>query len=776
MQKLKLLLIFFVTGSILYAQNTHSISGSVTDSKNHLVSIGDVLLFSQKDSTLVKYTTLVEGRFSIEDIPSGSYRLQISSIGFKKEEQLLQLDESVSLKVKLEVGATHLDEVEVVAAKPIFMNKNGNLKIDVKNPVFASIPDPMELLAKLPGIQISADRQSITFIGKSTPLIYVGNQRISIEEFNTLPVGDITSVEIIKNPSSKYEAEGRAVLLITRKISDTEGAQINLNETASIRQNFNNYLSLNGNLRKEKISLKGNFAYNDLQTWESNSFEFEIPEQNIFSDYSVLIDKNNRKQINTGGGFFYQINNTDYFSCSTNIRLQTDAFSINTDTFLRQGQEEHSIITETLNDNSKDFISANFNYNKRIDPDLELFTGLQYSSYVQKLNTNIFNDYDATGFSRSQDRQQKYRIAILAYRLDLEKTFTNEWKWEIGANFSEAKASALTKIRFFEQNSTTDINFDYTEKTYASYSQLSGKLRKKIQFNAGFRIENNQVKSELQTEDNPLVTRENTNFFPRAMMNVEIDSTKNLTCNYGKTIDRPNYANASSITVFINPFLEGAGNINLLPTITEEVSANFQFKNSSFSINYLKRKNPMYYTIGYDENVESAIFSLKNLDQESGLDISLTLPVTKGIWTGTNVIALNSRRIKDATARINRSKPYLYVYADHQFKIARDTTISFGGWGYTKRSEGIFTRNGLVSFNTAITKTFFDRLQCTFRWNDITRAMNFEERYSIDGVNANGVYFTDASEIAFTMEYSFGKSKEAEYKNKDIDENLDRIN
>ena len=155
--------------------------------------------------------------------------------------------------------------------------------------------------------------------------------------------------------------------------------------------------------------------------------------------------------------------------------------------------------------------------------------------------------------------------------------------------------------------------------------------------------------------------------------------------------------------------------------------------------------------------------------------INLTVPITKGIWTSSNSVSLSTRRIQEASATSKTAKPYLYLYTDHQFKIGKETTLSFGGWGMTKRSEGIFERNAMLVLNTAITKTFFEKLHCSLRFNDITRAMNFEEEYSINGVHADGVYFADAREIAFSMKYTFGKVKDPNYKNKNVDENLDRI-
>ncbi|QLG44439.1 outer membrane beta-barrel family protein [Costertonia aggregata] len=761
--------------SLINAQTSFTITGRVLDNDNKMITVGDVLLLADKDNTLIKYTILNELGFKLEDIASGTYRIQISSLGFETYERNLIVDRNKGLSIKLEPSTTTLEEVAVIAAKPITTNKRGDLKIDVTNPVFSSIPDPMELLSRLPSLQVSADRESVSVLGKGAPLMYMGNQRISMEEFYAVAVDDISSIEIIRNPSAKYEANGRAVLLITRKINNIEGGKVNLSETLSFKRNFNKYSDINGSYKKGKVTLKANLAYNDLLQWESHQFEFAIPDANILSDYLILVDKNDRVEINSGGGLFYQINDTDYFSANVTHRLQDNNAIIDTDTFLRQGTNEDDIITETDNENIKDFISGNLNYQKKLSAKTNMFAGLQYSSYDQRLNTEIANNFNATEFVISELRKQRYRINVLAYRLDFDEALTQGLKWEFGANISDARANALTNNEFLETDAILDIDYDYSEKNIAGYSTLSGKISEKIDFSAGLRIENNVVQGEEEAEDIPLVNRKNTNLFPKANLTVALDSTKNITFNYAKSIDRPNYSNASSIQVFFNPFLEGEGNVNLLPTLTDELSVVYQFAKNSISIEYYKRKNPMYYTISYTAGDDRAVFSLKNLERESGIDINFTAPMTKGIWTSSNTVSISTKNIRDASATSTSIRPYLYLYTDHQFKLRKDTVISLGGWGLTKRSEGIFERNPMLVLNAAITKTFFDRLKCSLRFNDITKAMNFEERYSINGVNAEGVYFVDAQEVAFSMKYSFGKTKEPDYKNKNVDENLDRI-
>lgn len=757
-----------------YSQTTYTISGNVLDDKNERIPIGDVLLFPENGGTLLKYTTIIDGTFFIEAVADRTYRLQISCLGFETLEKVFHLDKDQALDIELREDPTSLNEVEIIAAKPIIThNKNGDLKVDITNQIFSSIPSPMELLERLPGLQLSPDRESVTLIGKGTPLIYLDNQRISINELNGLPVNDIATIEIIRNPSSKYEAEGRAVLLITPRKNKTEGITLDVSGTLSLKRNPNYYRGLDLNYKKGKFSIRSNFAYNDLRTWESNGFAFEIPAQDIYSDYLVLLDKNNRAQINGGAGFFYQINEFDYLSLNSSIRKQADVFDIHTNTDIKQGIEEDTIISKSINGGNKDFSSINFNLNKRLTSNFNLFTGLQWSRYIHGLDTEIWNNFNRTAFVRFQDRQQKYKIDVLAYRLDIEKSWTNGTKWEFGSHFTNARANAFTAIESFEASINPDLNYDYVERTVAGYSQLSGAITNKINFNAGIRMEVNSVKGVEGSS--PLVDRKDTRLFPNAKLDIEIDSTKNLTLNYSKNILRPNYSNTSSISVFLNPFLEGKGNPHLLPTLSQELSAILQYRKYTLSVQYSKSKNPVYYTIGYTGGDEKAIFSIKNLEKEYTFDISLTLPFSKGIWTSTNITSMIATRIKDDTAEMNRVRPYLYLYTDHQFKIGNAFSVSFGAWGRTEHSEGIFERNGLLTFHAAIAKTFFDKLTCSLRFNDISGALNYKERYSINGVNAKGAYFADAREVAIGLKYSFGNMKDRSFKNKDIDKDLDRI-
>lgn len=769
-----LICVFYFVSCALNAQQYSKIEGSTLDKSGNLVSIGDVLLLKKEDKNLVKYTTIIDGGFLFEDIPNGDYTIRINALGFEVYEENLVLNKNVVLAIILTEGAVKLNEVEVVGAKNPIAYEAGNLKIDVQNQYFSSIPDPVDLMSRLPGVQISADRESISILGKGNPLIYLGNQRITMDEFIALPIDGISTIEIINNPSAKYEAEGRAVILVTLKKATQSGFQGSLQETASQKRNFNNYLAFNSNYSKNNWTLRGNLGYNQLQQWESNSFLFEIPERQVTVDYLVLIPKNIRVQLNGGLGAYFQWNDTDYISLNASTRLQTDDAPFFTDTFIVDRSNEELIRTNTNNDNSKDYYSASFNFNKKLTNSWNLFSGVQYSGFRQVLDTEIKNNTDNSQFVLDQTREQEYSINSLAFRLDLEKVVSKNLKWESGLNISNSKADAFTKITA-QTSQDIFIDFKYDEGLYGAYSNLTGKIGKKNNFELGMRMEHNEVNGEVLTENSPIISRSNTNFFPKANLSVAIDSVQTLNLNYARSIRRPDFSRASSITVFINPFLEGSGNINLRPTLTNEISINYQKGNKSLFFNFYESQNPTNFTISYDEQNDTGVLSLVNLEKERGLYAGVTLPYTKGIWTSNNTVTLNYNRFIDSSASFSSSKPYVYMYTNHQLKIAKNTTLVLGAWALSRRREGIFKRNGLAVFEASISKTLFEKWDFTIRFNDITRAMNFEESYAVNGVIADGIYFGDVREVAFSLKYRFGSSATSNFKNKAIDENIDRI-
>lgn len=666
-----------------------------------------------------------------------------------------------------------LDAVVIESEAKAITNKNGNTIIDVANSIFSTQPNTLDLLSKLPKIQLSADRESISIVGKGMPLLYIDNQKVSINELNTLDVSDIKTIEIINNPSSKYEANGRAVILITRKFSKKEGYKIMLTENAVFKRNFNNYAGISSSFKTGKLEFKANFNYNQIKVWESNGNNFAMPDYGILSNYRVTA-VTKRPQFTYGGGIFYKISDDDYFSGNFSARNQNDTFNIITKTHNEEGADVNNVNTLSQNTQSRDFYSGFLNYNHKIKGlDAVLFSGFQYSNFGQATQSVISNDYNQTGSALSQYRNQDFGIDVFSGRMDLEKKFKNEMKLEVGGLYLLADAVTGFNVENVNPPSSTNSDYNYKEQNISAYSQFSGSY-KKLNYSVGLRAENTIAKGKYDAEAGLSINKNYINLFPKAQLEQLIDSSNTININYAKTISRPDFSSTSQIRTYINPYFVWASNINLDPTITDEISIGYQYKDKSIRFAYYKTSNPVYYGAAYEADEKLLLLTTMNFDKETNFSVEVTLPFKYKFWTVNNYLNLSINKVEDDLAVVNKIKPTLYYYSNHDFKLPDELSLQLTGWGLTKQKMGVFEKNAIFTMNAAVSKTFFKDFDCTITWSDMFRKMTFRETFTYNNVSSRGVYFTDSHSVSFTARYTFGKIKSA-YVEKSIDENSGRI-
>jgi hypothetical protein len=670
--------------------------------------------------------------------------------------------------------SSQLNEVIVSGQSKLFTNKNGNIKVDVANSVYKSIPNTVDLLSKLPNIQVSADKENITVIGKGIPLIYIDNQKIGMNDLNTLSVDDIKTIEIINNPSSKYEASGRVVILITRKFSKSEGFQTTLSEVTSFKKHFNNYFGIDSSLKKNKFEFKANFNYNQLKIWESNGNDFTIPSKDIISNYLVTA-VTKRPQFIFGAGVFYKINEEDYLSLNFSRKNQIDNFDIITDTYNQQQIAINRVDTFNANNQNRNFLNGFLNYNHKIKSiDGILFSGFQYSKFNQETSSIISNNYNDTSFELSQNRDQKISIAVFSGRFDFEKKFENKMKLELGTLYLLANSNTNFFVENANPKSIINSVYNYREKNIAAYSQFSGSINK-VNYSFGLRAENTIAKGNYQSEKALLIDKNYINLFPKATVEIPIDSTNTINLNYAKSISRPNFSTTSQVSAYINPYFVWSNNTNLDPTITDEVALSYQYKDKSVKVSYNKINNPVFYGSSYDSAENILTFKTTNFEKETAYNLEFTVPFKHNFWNATNILNFSLSKIEDKQAIVNDVKPYLYYYSNHSFKLPKEIQLSLTAWGLTRQQQGVFERSALFTIDFAISKTLFKHLDCTISYNDIFKQMKFHENFTVNNITAKGIYYTDSNLVSLSVKYSFGKIKNIEFKEKNIDENSSRI-
>lgn len=773
-KRLSLLFLFFSIN--LSAQI--SISGTVLDSQNKPLEFASAALQDTLTKEFIKVNVTDEkGEFSLQTDKTGAFQLSIQFLAYETRyfSDFKQTENKLG-KIILEKSAVDLGvDVTVTAERNAIVNENGNLRVTIAGSIFATQPNAMEVLSSLPKMMVSNDRESISIIGQGTPLIYLGNQRISVQELNAIPVEEIKDIQIINNPSAKYEANGRAVLLITRLANLANGYKISLSENATFRRHFNNYAGINSSFKRNKLELKANFNFNRLHMWEGSETEFTVLNEDFYSKHSGFYHAP-RPQFIFGAGLYYQLNKDDYISVNANTRLQSDGNPILTDTQVDIAEQSDRI--ETINNvkGERSFFSSNFNYFKKLKAS-SIFFGMQFTDYVRGNSSDISNNLNETEFVAAQMRDQRFHIDSWTARLNFEKNFTEDFKWELGTNISKAQADAFAEFIFPNvSDDNFETNYDYSEITYAAYSQLSGKS-KKLTYSAGVRAENNIVTAGFREADSLLVDRNRLVVFPRASLSVALDSTKTLTFNYLKSINRPHYLNATTITTFINPYYEYSRNINLISAISRSFSVNFQWKQQSLTARVRQVENPFQTSIRYVEGENRVIAQPDNFDQEIQFSFFYTNPIRYKFLTSTNTAGLLWAKIEDPRAAlISISEPYFYLYSNNQFKIAKKHSIGFNIWALSRQRKGVISTEPIMRIGLFASTTLFEKLQVSLNCNDIFRGGIWENRTQVNDISNRTTFFGDSRSFALSLKYSFGKILKSTYKNEDVDDNLRRIN
>lgn len=765
MKSITFVLLLFLS-SLSFSQNAFTIQGIVQTESKTPIHIGDVLLY--KNDKIVSYTSLSEKGFSFSSIKADKYLLKLICVGFQIYEQEIILKEHLKLAITLKEKSENLNEISIVATKKVLENKNGNVIANVEGTILSKEMNTVELLSKLPNLQVSPDGEQISIIGKGNPLIYIGGQRISVEELQTLQVDEIKTIEIINNPSVKYEAEGRAVLLITKRRNTREGSELNVTEKASYKNYFNNTLGANLSVKKKRLEFRLNAAYNQLKIWEKNQADYEVTNKNIFSDY-VVKAITIRPQYVFGGGLYYAINDTDYISFNTRFRTQVEPFTIDTNTFLDDNGNQQNINTLSNNVGKRVFSSSNINYFKSFNERNNLFLGAQYTNYTRDVDNSIQNTFETTNTSNVVNISQDFNVESWVLKGDYEMQFKKGNQLEFGFNYANNFSKSLLQIN--DENS----NYEYLERINGVYTQFSGG-KEKINYGFGIRLENTQIEGGFKENNTLLVDRNNTFVFPRGNINFIFSDEKSLNFSFVSSINRPSYSTAVTTTAFLNPGLEFQGNINLKPTTTNEVSANYQFLGNSVSLQYFKSKNSVNYRLFFDETRAISIMSPTNFDEQTGINLNLSFPLKYKIWSSTNSATFSYTIVNDERVSKSETSPFLYFYSNHQFKINNLSSLNINGWFLTSRKDGVFNRDEVFTLNAVFTTKIFSKLDITLSANDLFNTLEFGENYTLQNLNVNSLFFTDANEYAIALRYVFGAVKNSNYKNKSVDEELNRMN
>ncbi|MDG2450378.1 MAG: outer membrane beta-barrel family protein, partial [Saprospiraceae bacterium] len=721
------LLLLLSFGSIA---QTGTIKGQINDDNSEGLEFVNILLLSASDSSLIKgNVTDLNGKFLIQSIVPGSYLVQASIVGYNdfiSDVIESKNDEVVSPPFILTTGVA-LEEVTVKANKPFVEMQADKVVVNVENSGVNAGNTALEVLAKSPGVIVDKGN-NITLRGKQGVLVtidgkqqYMSAQDIAIM-LESMPAENINSLEIIMNPSAKYDAEGNSGI-INIKLRKNENLGTNGNVSTMIRQGikFSTNNSVGLNMRTEKVNLYANvnrwdwgwaqelhlnrIIPNDEGTSEFDQFS-EMDRAGTSHDIKLGLDYNISPK--TTIGLLGKYNNgvsEDFNDNMTQIMGQNlPAFS-----FL-------NVVSESNNDRDQYSFNANVKH-EFDDKGTELTFDTDYSIFDSP-RMNLYNNFfmDDIGDMVQEPyylrNNQNTSIDIFAAKLDFSKSLESRLKIDIGTKYSNVSTDNVTTFESKQEGVWTEEtnrsnSFNYDEEVLAGYAMLSKTLGK-FNVQAGLRVEHTLSTGNSITLDQ-IVDRKYTDFFPSLNISHTVGEKHNLSYSYSRRLNRPDYDDLNPFVEFLDLYTFEKGNPFLNPQYADAFGVNYGFGNNFFiSANYSYTRDAITQVIEQISEENLSFQTIQNLDNQESISLTFSMPKVWTEWYTTRLSATSFynefKSVIPSGILDNKNLAY-QLYLCNNFTLPNDWSLEVTGNYRSPMTYGIIEIVSQYSFDLGLSRS-----------------------------------------------------------------------
>ena len=767
----------------LFAQS--KIGGKLLDEKKQALPFASVLLM-KTDSTMFKGAlTDDSGIYVFEEVPFGKYFVQVQYVGYKKFTSVLQNFNQKDMEltdIQMSIENKTLGEVVVVAKKPLLEMKGDKIIMNVESSAIASQGTALEALQRAPGVIIRQEKE-ISLRGKGGVLVMIDDKitQMSQEDLarylQSMPATMIDKIEIINNPSARYDASGTAgIINIKLKKDKNLGFNGNLAAMGGYGRTPKSNLSTNLNYRNQKINA---FANVNLGTWARDNrqlFERDIFKgSNMTTFDQAFIQDQRERSINGKVGVDFFLNKNTTFGLMTTGSYGVEKMDFdNTIDIKGYNSDNYTKLYATGNNNAKpQRIAYNMNFKHTFDTlGRELTLDADYSTFMKTNTQAVNNNYldaaaKATKNAYFLKNANRTSFGVYALKADYVHPFKNKSSVEIGAKSSWVK---IDNSIFFEEklpdgtfkpDVKRNNDFAYTENINAAYVNYNVPIGKKVSIQTGLRVENTQNKGYSMTLDST-VTRSYTNLFPTANVNYNINDNNMLSLAYSLRINRPSYEDLNPFVFYIDEFTYGKGNPYLQPEFTNSIMLTHTYRQMvSTSVFYSKTKNALSQILAQEPNSRSAYQTNANFADYDNFSFTIASPIPIKKWWNSNASVTgfwNSYKGTYQDYSIDNQKWSWNFNLDNSFTLGKGYSAELSGWMNTPLVFGVFKSKAQGSLDVGFSKKFKNGAKLKFAVRDLFKTSNFRAT-----VNDNGLVFRlnndqEPRQVRLTYSMPFGNN------------------
>jgi hypothetical protein len=645
----------------------------------------------------------------------------------------------------------------------------------------------MDILEKSPGVSVDKDgnislkgKQGVTVMIDNRPT-YMSGAQLAVY-LKSLPSSTVEQLEIMSNPSAKYDAAGNSgIINIKTKKNKAKGFNGSLTTTYTQGVYAKPGASLNLNYRVNKVNVFFNGGYTYWQGF-----------QNLDINRNYL--DAGTKNINS---IFTQNTHLKFLSPETNLKLGMDYF-LNSKTTLgvvfsgyrnNETDQSQSYITLTDANNQPDSLvqsfgnihgiwtngTVNLNFRRQIDSNgRELTADADYiyykSSSRQTFQNHTYNPDMLPLNSNTLYGDLPSTINIYSVKTDYTHPLQKDLKLEAGLKTSFIATD--NKANYFDVQGTEYIPdtsktnyFVYHENINAAYINLTKKYNK-WNFQAGLRIENTNYSGHqfgnIYTVNNndSSFTRSYVNAFPTAYISYELNDKNTFNLNFGRRIDRPDYGDLNPFLFFLDEYTYQAGNPYLQPQYTTNVELSHTYHNElTTTLNYSNTLN--YFAETFEQDGHATIVRRGNIGkrQNAGIAVSLNKPLTK--WWNTTIyvnVSYNHFTGELYGETLNVDAVTGMGNMTNIFKFSKGWTAELSGWYRTSGIEGQILIRPMGQMTTAISRQIMkEKGSLKLGVRDIFYTQQVKGTIDFQQTQASFHNSRDSRQLSLTFTYRFGK-------------------
>lgn len=719
------------------------------------------------DSTIIKEhfgsNGLLElGYESFLDSASFSSRiLYLTGIGVQEQYIAFSGEQSLPDTVVMELNSYATEDLVVRGARGITSQRGGKTVVNVgTSELLKGMPSVMDIINFSPGIKVDAG-ENITIFGKGTPLIIIdGMETNGSSELTSLQPDQIKTIEIDRNPSSKYGATHQSVVVVTTSRSKSDKLSMQVYNTARYSGKFNDFagLTLNSGVGKFRNYISYEFKHTNGNTKQD---QYDI---SLLKDYpQTILTKNdyspNKNAHNILAGTKYIINDKNIIDFQYNFtQSKTHGNGLSNVSVEKPGKTN---FYEQISDNS--LKPAKHIMNARYSLDIDSLSSLNfYLDYITSINRSDEYLYEhlLTDNSNSDTRKlSKSRGNIITGRVEYENTLLpkHDLTLLVGAKYST--------INNFYDYSSSDINLNnytynnhnlYRDETSALYLSLNGTFGK-FTLDAALRAEANHNRSVSNgaTINNEWMY----NLFPSVSADWELSNNVSLFFSYTNKINRPMLSEIDPTIIYLNEYSYLQGNPLLKPAIMHELYLQaVLWKNLTVGASYAINKNPSIQAAGFDEKDKNILrYSYINISKSKTAGVNVGFDNSWGFFTlnAECYFYYTMADIPYMESIERRHTPSVDLYVTNSFEILKNLSLYYT-FNYTSKYMDLSTTFApmyLLSAGASLS-VLNKTLQISVSANDLLkRRTGWSERYGY--INDGSSEIRDSRYVGVTLRYKF---------------------